>query len=712
MASVSPASIRRAVRPGETVIQNFTVRPVPDGTIVATVQGGEPFVRFHAITASDEIRVRLTDEEFAQLPPALRNEAHRFSIETIETARATAGKSLPVRAGQFVAGDIEFFAPAGTAPTSVSATLVVQTSGVRTDVPILFIVGELKVEFLDDPIIALRGQAVPVTVRFALPKGSPATRLRLDSVEPFMRVLPVDVDVPAGGSVTTSVSLFTDGVTPLGPFATNLRVNGFSGLATNFPFRGIVKNPFRVSGFITPASLTAAQGSEVTCQIEVHAQGGAGPVQLTHGKLPPGVRMEPAAFSVGPDSAGTVHSAKLIVARDAPTGTSLWIPVLWRSADGQSSGSFNTLLTITLTPESRTFRHTIVTPALTALGGQAELTIRNDGTYTFRGHLHDSGLDSYDFRLNLVFRTSPDRFIALTEFASGRVAGTLGSGSRDSDWEQNPSNDLIRRQWPSFRDGAAEFTFDFDDKGVLGLLGDVSKAIAEIIVARVVAGPVVAPLIMIGSRIASAANLPLASPTGIPGAVVLGGAALLFGPLAAVPAFLAGAAIASLSDVKSRPMRDNEKQLAFTVFRDTLPIDRIRITNLSHSDGRAFTTVNTADRSILLCLGEDAFNGVNRTPETDQTFIHELTHAWQFEHSSFGVADLWDQVRKPFLTKAQEDELYDPGPFDGRPWSAYGVEQQAVIVANWFAINGLDPQGALRIGIFSYIQNNIRRGRS
>lgn len=713
---VSPTTIRRAAIPGETAIQNFTVNLVPNGTIVATLDGGSPFIRFQAITASEQVRVRLTDEEFALLPAALQNEAHRFSIESEVVGRAQSGESLPVKPGFHVEGAIEFVAPADAAPNSVTATLIVETStGHRIDIPIVFVIGDLQVEFLDNPVVAFRGQEVQLTVRLTQSAGAPPTDLTLDSVEPFMRVFPQIVSVPGGGSATAVVSLFTDAVTPLGPRSTNLRVDGFSGLATNFPFDVTVKDAFGLSGAIVPSPLTAPQGGEVNCEVRFVVQGATGPIEIQAGKLPFGVRMEPSSFSIVPGGATEVRTVKFIVDRDAPTGSSLWVPIAWRSADGQNAGFFNTRLTITLTPESRTFRHQVVTPAGTALGGDAELTIRNDGSYTFRGHLHDSGFDSYDVRLSVVLRTAPEGFISLAEVVSGRVAGTVGSGSRDFDWGEQPlSHELLRRQWPSFRDGAVEFRFDFDDTGVLGLLGDVPKVMAEIIAASVIGGAEVAPLIMIGSRLARSADLPITSPPGILGAVMLGGAVLLFGPLAVFPAFVAGAAIASLADIKSRPMRDEERRLAFKVFKDTLPIDRIRVTNLINSDGTSFCTLHTPDQSIILGLGEDGFNFVNRNLSTDKTFIHELTHAWQFEHSSPSVVALWDQIRKPFLTEAQAKERYDINPIDGRPWSAYGIEQQAEVVAIWFVGNSADLDGAdaLRSSLFPYIQNHIRMGRA
>lgn len=62
--STIPTTIRRAVRPGESVIQNFTVNGLPNGSIVAAIDGGRPFIRLRSLAASERIRVRLTDDEF------------------------------------------------------------------------------------------------------------------------------------------------------------------------------------------------------------------------------------------------------------------------------------------------------------------------------------------------------------------------------------------------------------------------------------------------------------------------------------------------------------------------------------------------------------------------------------------------------------------------------------------------------------------------
>src|SRR5215472_12241459 len=57
------------------------------------------------------------------------------------------------------------------------------------------------------------------------------------------------------------------------------------------------------------------------------------------------------------------------------------------------------------TPAAITFHGDVVTPSGTALGGWVEMTLRSDGTYTFKGHMHDSGWDPYDFRVRAVVST-------------------------------------------------------------------------------------------------------------------------------------------------------------------------------------------------------------------------------------------------------------------------------------------------------------------
>ena len=136
------------------------------------------------------------------------------------------------------------------------------------------------------------------------------------------------------------------------------------------------------------------------------------------------------------------------------------------------------------------------------------------------------------------------------------------------------------------------------------------------------------------------------------GVTVAGGILLVFGPSAIIPALVAGTATALLTDIQFRPMNQDEINLAFRVFKDTLPIERIVLTNLYNPTNtangflaREFTIPGIADGKILVNMGKnfehtlepDVQQNVRGTSyqSAGQVLIHELTHAWQIHHSSF-----------------------------------------------------------------------------
>jgi hypothetical protein len=172
-------------------------------------------------------------------------------------------------------------------------------------------------------------------------------------------------------------------------------------------------------------------------------------------------------------------------------------------------------------------------------------------------------------------------------------------------------------------------------------------------------------------------------------------------------------AIAAATDVKSRRMRASEIAEAAKVFGDTLPIDRIRVTNLQKrasgaSPAADITMVNAIDNTIIIGMG-DQFDA---DLIGNQTFIHELTHAWQIEHDAFSIEEIVGDIERPLLSSAQEGELYRTY-VDGRPWSQFKSEGQAVVVETWYSSHHTDlTSAAAQSDIwFPYIARNIRMGQ-
>jgi hypothetical protein len=113
-------------------------------------------------------------------------------------------------------------------------------------------------------------------------------------------------------------------------------------------------------------------------------------------------------------------------------------------------------------------------------------------------------------------------------------------------------------------------------------------------------------------------------------------------------------------------------------------------------------------RSYTIYFGPDVFRDGAHQPEVRDTFIHELTHVWQGHHSSFAWAYMIESMvaqGHAIITQGNRNRAYDYTP--GEPWENYNVEQQALIVQDWYR-NGMSTDDPL----FTYIANHIRAGRN
>jgi hypothetical protein len=78
------------------------------------------------------------------------------------------------------------------------------------------------------------------------------------------------------------------------------------------------------------------------------------------------------------------------------------------------------------------------------VGGNAHLTLWNNGNYVFSGHFHDSGATEYN--MQLVIAVS-DGAHAYTFEHQGHVSGTFESGSRDNDWNDTGTHPELVASW-------------------------------------------------------------------------------------------------------------------------------------------------------------------------------------------------------------------------------------------------------------------------
>jgi hypothetical protein len=123
------------------------------------------------------------------------------------------------------------------------------------------------------------------------------------------------------------------------------------------------------------------------------------------------------------------------------------------------------------------------------VGGRMHLTIRQDGSFTFTGHFHDSGAVSYDTLIAWVLKDKRDRVYMFTH--QGHVSGTFSTGSRNDDWTVNGKNPDIAKNWASIAVGRSYGQARTDLN-----LTEFSNALQALIgyasVAILVAGPLLA----------------------------------------------------------------------------------------------------------------------------------------------------------------------------------------------------------------------------
>jgi hypothetical protein len=349
-----------------------------------------------------------------------------------------------------------------------------------------------------------------------------------------------------------------------------------------------------------------------------------------------------------------------------------------------------------------------------ALGGQAEMVLRSDGTYTSSGYMRATGLPSFAFQVTASVENAGGDFLP-TSMQQGRVFGTDTPGDRQRNWREDGHNENIRQHWLSIADSARlSVRKEYNLSGTLGTLRDIAVAFAEFVGLAAASHPGLALVVLLGSNLVEAAGEPWPFPHFPAGMTIAAGVLLVFGPGVVVPAFVAGGVAEAL--LRHRAMNDEEARFAAKVFGNTLPPpDQIILTNAIGPKNRPITIPGFGG-SYLVNRGDAAFENPmtyhnEPYPVPGQLFIHELTHVWQ--------AKRWPAMA--YFCRGAVERDYNPGNDPSKLWSAYGIEQEATIVDRWYAadltflateFNKPNPDFAKkkRNDFDHYINGNIRAG--
>ena len=375
-------------------------------------------------------------------------------------------------------------------------------------------------------------------------------------------------------------------------------------------------------------------------------------------------------------------------------------------------------------PEEKSFSGQWTVPAPSAVGGNATLTVRSNGTWNFATNTKNTAVfESYKYSVRGLLSTPGGLHLAVQYSDSISAGGTRDDGDRnDNSNPADPSLDpfhqnqisTLQQNWPDVRNASFALSHDWEDIGVIGAAEGVVKDLAAWAIVGTVGGPLTT-MLFLGNELGRLTQQRFVSPDGLLGVVVMATGIAILGPL--------GIAIAVFNlAFKHRQISDTEYAFANAVFRNTLPDkSRIVFTNASHGGGRKFTLPNI-DGTYLVNLG-DAYDSPTTYTDTNypapgQVLIHELTHVWQIYHNKFLPAFVCDVVTK----KRQDIGSDDPYAYGGPtvPFNQFGVEQQAHIVDDWFgssrhstadhtaSVKREDPNDPF----FKYILNNIWAGQS
>lgn len=241
MNLIDPPSIRRSAMPGETVTQDFFVRSVPSGQIVARLTPPVPGIKLSLLAQEKRIH-ELSDDEEAQLPSHLRpphGTPPEGYVEFVDVGSAVDGQPLNVTPDLLITGLLEFTArpdePFGSHTTEL---LVDGLPGEDTArVPVTFAVGDISVRVLGQPVKAFIGTHTPFQAEIEMEAGLPSSDLVLSAVEPGFDVPPKSVTLSGGQSATVDLELHASiGLAP-GPHQTDLSIDGFSGRTLEVEFK-------------------------------------------------------------------------------------------------------------------------------------------------------------------------------------------------------------------------------------------------------------------------------------------------------------------------------------------------------------------------------------------------------------------------------------------------------------------------------------------
>ena len=717
---VAPAHVDFIAEPGQLQTFDVTIASAPSSTtMLAYVEDGGSIMSVQQATAFRTVKKQLTEAEISQLPPAMQDDARKNGILVNEEAARSPG-STPLAVGnkQLATITVGFAPPLQGFPDLATATLVIDAPDWQTTrIPLSLIVGKIAVSLSTDSIIAKQGLGADMAVTLTSVAG-PATEVNLGfgiNADQW-QVVPDTVQLPKGGTITVPVKIVPTAKSPLGTFTPGFEVRSFERRQLlSIPFNLVVLLP-AVNARLLPSEIVITQGGQATCQVELTSSGDR---QVTFSGSPPspaGISMPQVQHVVGP-GAPVVVPLQIVASDDAQAGANQFLSIRW-SADSMNQGIISAPLTVNSKITARTFDATVTTPDPEALSGDVHLTIRSDGGYQLQVHMHDAGATDYSFRLGIFLHSTSGSVFAL--YSRGTVRGSDylllhpgAEGFREFHDTQNGTSTVFKDDFAGFSTGSLQVNREWKDNMTEWAESLGVEILAFALGAAAFGGPA-ACVVLGATALGDLTGIRLPGELGIAGVIAAEGQYFLAGPEFFVPVFIAGA-VASAALFKRRSLHEAEKAELEKVFgtdKQVFDYDKIMITNLEGVAGRPFTIFNL-DGNVVMAATSSVFPDFDNLLTSNfskRTFVHEMTHAWQYQHkpTMTRLCDIIGTRGEEALYGKNAVYQYVPG-FD---WSKnYNMEQQANIVRDWYAAKFNGAGGTADKDNERYIREDILMNR-
>ena len=235
---VDPTEIHGIAKSGETFTQDFFVRAVPNGKLVARLDPPVHGIRL-TMKAMRKVLIEIPPDEIPELPPNMRPPhghlpAGYVEYQTVGTVGD--GETLAVTPDLLVQGFLEFTAPA--TPKFAFATTKMMVEGFDrakvAEVPVDWIVGELMLELPRRKIRGIIGVTTTFKIVVRLPETVPATQLTFTSQDPFVSI-GGSITLEGGRTAEVTLSLSISSAADVGSLDASIRVDGLSLSPRYFP---------------------------------------------------------------------------------------------------------------------------------------------------------------------------------------------------------------------------------------------------------------------------------------------------------------------------------------------------------------------------------------------------------------------------------------------------------------------------------------------